>query len=189
MGQNSFSNMTEQPRSPGAVFLSYASEDAEAALRICKALRESGIEVWFDRSELRGGDAWDAKIKIHIHECALFIPIISAQSNGRTEGYFRREWKLATRRLLDMADDAPFLMPVVIDQTREAEARVPEEFIHVHWTRLPGGEVSPAFAHRVRDLVGGAAQSRPRECRLLVELALLGPLDGGRGGGRRIPAL
>ena len=37
------------------VFLSYASEDADAAQRICAALRAAGIEVWFDQSELRGG--------------------------------------------------------------------------------------------------------------------------------------
>ena len=41
-----------------AVFLSYASQDAEAARRICDALRAGGIEAWFDQSELRGGDAW-----------------------------------------------------------------------------------------------------------------------------------
>jgi hypothetical protein len=45
-----------------AVFLSYASEDAEAAQRICAALRSAGVEVWFDQSELRGGDAWDQEI-------------------------------------------------------------------------------------------------------------------------------
>ena len=39
-----------------AVFLSYASQDAEAARRICEALRKAGIEVWFDQRELRGGD-------------------------------------------------------------------------------------------------------------------------------------
>ena len=31
-----------------AVFLSYASQDAEAARRICEVLRSSGVEVWFD---------------------------------------------------------------------------------------------------------------------------------------------
>ena len=31
-----------------AVFLSYASQDAEAAQRLCNALRAAGIEVWFD---------------------------------------------------------------------------------------------------------------------------------------------
>ena len=34
-----------------AVFLSYASQDAEAAQRICEALRAAGVEVWFDQSE------------------------------------------------------------------------------------------------------------------------------------------
>jgi hypothetical protein len=49
---------------PGkAVFLSYASQDAEAAQNLCNVLRAAGIEVWFDQSELRGGDAWDASIR------------------------------------------------------------------------------------------------------------------------------
>ena len=39
-----------------AVFLSYASQDADAARRICEALRAAGVEVWFDQSELVGGD-------------------------------------------------------------------------------------------------------------------------------------
>ncbi len=29
-----------------AVFLSYASQDAEAVTRMCEALRASGVEVW-----------------------------------------------------------------------------------------------------------------------------------------------
>jgi hypothetical protein len=38
----------------GVVFLSYASEDAEAARRICQVLR-AGAQTWLDLSELRGG--------------------------------------------------------------------------------------------------------------------------------------
>jgi len=76
------------------VFLSYASQDAEAAKRICEALRAAGIEVWFDQSELRGGDAWDRSIHEQIHRCRLFIPVISAQTEAREEGYFRREWRV-----------------------------------------------------------------------------------------------
>ena len=65
-----------------AVFLSYASQDAEAARKICEALRAAGVEVWFDQSELRGGDAWDAKIRKQIKECALFVPVISADTQA-----------------------------------------------------------------------------------------------------------
>lgn len=72
--------MTEPSR---AVFLSYASQDAEAAGRICEALRAAGIEVWFDQSELRGGDAWDQSIRRQIKTCALFVPVISGHTHGR----------------------------------------------------------------------------------------------------------
>ena len=145
--------MTEPSK---AVFLSYASQDAEAARRICEAVRAAGIEVWFDQSELRGGDAWDRQIRKHIHDCALFIPIISATTQGRTEGYFRREWKLAVDRTHDMADDTPFLLPVVIDDTPDDAARVPDKFREVQWSRLPGGEASAAFVERVARLLSPA---------------------------------
>jgi hypothetical protein len=68
------------------VFLSYASQDAEAAQRICAALRSAGVEVWFDQSELRGGDAWDQSIRKQIKTCALFLPVISRNTHDRVEG-------------------------------------------------------------------------------------------------------
>jgi predicted ATPase len=145
-----------------AVFLSYASQDADAAGRICDALRTAGLEAWFDQSALRSGDAWDALIRRQIKECALFVPIISANTQAREEGYFRREWNLAAHRTLDMADDRAFLLPVVIDATTDVNARVPEKFREVQWTRLPAGETSPVFVERVLRLmsVGVAMPSR-----------------------------
>ena len=152
---------------PGkAVFLSYASQDAEAARRICDALRAAGVEVWFDQSELRGGDSWDAKIRKQIKECALFVPIISANTQARAEGYFRLEWKLAVDRSHLMADDAHFLLPVVIDDTRDATARVPDKFRDVQWVRLNVKDTPESLAVRVGRLLDGgleAGQPRPAE--------------------------
>lgn len=150
---------------PGkAVFLSYASQDAEAARRIADALRAAGVEVWFDQSELVGGDAWDHKIRRQIKDCALLIPIISAATQARTEGYFRLEWRLADQRTHLMAKGRPFLLPVVIDDTHDSAAHVPDSFTEVQWTRLPGGETPPVFAERVKKLLSGeevARVSRP----------------------------
>jgi TolB-like protein/tetratricopeptide (TPR) repeat protein len=139
----------------GAVFLSYASQDAEAAKRICDALRAAGIEVWFDQSELRGGDAWDQSIRRQIKTCASFLPIISRATHDRREGYFRLEWKLAIDRCHLMDASLTFLLPVVIDDTRDDDERVPERFREVQWTRLPGGETPPVFVERVRRLLAG----------------------------------
>jgi len=136
-----------------AVFLSYASQDAVAVLRIAEALRAAGVEVWFDQNELVGGDAWDAKIRKQISECGLFVPVISAATQARGEGYFRLEWKLSVDRSHLMAHDQPFLLPVVIDATKDSEARVPLEFRAVQWTRLPAGETNTAFCARVKKLL------------------------------------
>jgi TolB-like protein len=144
-----------------AVFLSYASQDAGAARKICEALRAAGIEVFLDQSELRGGDAWDRQIRAQIHECRLFIPIVSANTDARIEGYFRREWQLAVERTHDLSERAVFLVPVVIDATSELKADVPDAFRHVQWTRLPDGGTPPQFVTRIQQLLSGEHRHSP----------------------------
>src|ERR1700733_15039615 len=92
-------------RSRPTVFLSYASEDRVAAQSIRDALPAVGLEAWYDESELNGGDAWDQKIRWQIRECDFFMALVSAQTEARHKGYFRREWRLGGERALDMADD------------------------------------------------------------------------------------
>jgi len=144
-----------------SVFLSYASEDRQAVRAIRDALPAFGLEVWYDESALDGGDAWDQKIRRQIRECDYFMPVISAQTEARPEGYFRREWRFAVERTLDMADDHTFLLPVVIDDTPEAGARVPERFLTVQWMRLPGGQPTPALEALCRRLVSGLSVALP----------------------------
>lgn len=146
----------------GAVFISYAREDAVAADRIAEALRSHGLEVWFDQNELRGGDTWDQKIRGQIKTCALFVPIVSGRTQERTEGYFRREWKLAVERTADMADGMAFLIPVAIDDTREDDALVPEAFMRYQWTRLANGVPTPQFVEQVKHLLDGSKKAAPK---------------------------
>jgi TolB-like protein/Flp pilus assembly protein TadD len=142
-----------------AVFLSYAREDSAGAQRIADALRSQGAEVWFDQSELRGGDVWDKAIRRQIKECALFMPIISARTQARGEGYFRLEWKLAVERTHLMAEGVPFLTPVVIDDTPEGAAVVPAEFLRVQWVRLPGSLPTPQFVDQVKRMLESPGKS------------------------------
>jgi TolB-like protein/Tfp pilus assembly protein PilF len=132
-----------------AVFLSYASQDAEAAKRIADALRAAGVEVWFDaEGGLEHGDEWDAKIRRQIKECVLFIAVISANTQAREEGYFRIEWDLAAERARGIASGVAFILPVVIDDTKESGALVPDRFRTVQWTKLPGGNISSEVLQR-----------------------------------------
>lgn len=123
------------------------------------ALPKFGLEVWYDESDLLGGDAWDQKIRRQIRDCDFFMPVISAHTEARREGYFRREWRLAAERTLDMADDSVFLVPVVIDDTAETHARVPDRFRSVQWVRLPGGRPNAALEALCRRLVSGEPEA------------------------------
>src|SRR5215475_11720186 len=145
-----------------AIFLSYASQDREAAQKICEALRAAGIEVFLDQSELRGGDVWDERIRREIRDCALFIPVISANTALRREGYFRLEWDLADQRSHMMARSRVFVVPVCLDATTEVAADVPDSFRRAQWTRLAAGETPRAFVERVRRLLSPEAPAATR---------------------------
>ncbi len=147
-----------ETESPRAVFISYARDDIAAAQRIADALHNHGVEVWFDLNELRGGDAWDQKIRKQIKSCMLFIPIISGRTQERSEGYFRLEWRLAVERSHLMAEGFPFLAPLVVDDTLESNSVVPAEFMRVQWSRLPGGLPTPDYIELVRNLLFGSSK-------------------------------
>ena len=164
--------MTEPSK---AVFLSYASQDSPAAERICNALKAAGIEPWFDQSELRGGDVWDQKIRQQIRDCALFIPVISANTAVRHEGYFRLEWNLADQRTHMMARNKAFIIPVCVDATKDTGADVPDSFARVQWTRLPGGETPPAFTKQIARLLAADDPASPAQDRKSFEATTRAP--------------
>ena len=161
--------MSEPPLSPTsrAVFVSYASQDRQVARRISDALRSARIEVWFDQEGgLEQGDEWDAKIRRQIKECVFFLPVISATTQARFEGYFRIEWDVAAERAQGIAHGVAFILPIVIDGTSEANALVPERFRKVQWTHLPEGVMSPDVLARLLKLwaqrTGSSAPAAPR---------------------------
>jgi hypothetical protein len=138
---------------PGGIFISYAREDAEAAGRIHATLEDLGLDVWFDRNRLEAGDLYDRKIRSNIKACSLFLPVVSRNTERRMEGYFRREWKLAEERAWGIADNVPFILPVVIDDTPPYESTVPESFLKAQWTAVPAGQTPAEFEMRLVKLV------------------------------------
>ena len=136
-----------------AVFISYAREDLPAVQRLKAGLDAAGVATWFDMDRLEAGDDYDHKIRNNIARCSYFIPVVSATTQRRLEGYFRREWSYAMDRARNMADGALFILPVSIDSTDAAQALVPEKFKALHFTQLPGGQVAPEFAARLADFM------------------------------------
>jgi len=136
-----------------AVFISYAREDLAAVQQIKAGLEAAGITTWFDIDRLEAGDDYDRKIQRNIARCSYFIPVVSATTQRRLEAYFRREWSYAIDRSRNMADGAVFILPVSIDATTAAAAQVPDKFRALHFTQLPGGQVTPEFARRLEDFM------------------------------------
>jgi len=61
-----------------------------------------------------------------------------------------------------MADDHAFLLPVVIDDTSQAGARVPEKFLSIQWVRAPGGQSNAALESLCKRLVAGEPVAGPQ---------------------------
>jgi hypothetical protein len=162
-----------------AVFLSYAGQDAEPARRIHDALRAAGIEIWFDQSEL-AGDAGDTEIRKQIQECALFMPIISANTQATPKGYYRNEWRLADERA-QRVRSAAFIVPICIDDTSNRDADVPDSFTATPWMRVAGGDAGSLFASRVRKLLppGQAEESVSSETPAVADPRPEKPVDKG----------
>ncbi len=143
----------EREMPDNAVFISYAREDLPAVQKLKAGLDASGVITWFDLDRLEGGDDYDRKIQRNIARCSYFVPVVSATTQRRLEGYFRREWSYAIDRARNIAEGALFILPVCIDDTDVAAAHVPDKFKALNFTRLPGGEASPEFTRRLQDFI------------------------------------
>ena len=139
-----------------AIFISYAREDLVAVQQLKAALDAAGLVTWFDFDRLEGGDDYDRKISANIARCSFFMPVISANTQQRLEGYFRREWSYAVDRARNIAEGAVFILPVCVDDTPESAALVPDRFRALHITRAPGGTPPPELLRRLQDLFSGS---------------------------------
>lgn len=157
-----------RPMRKNAIFISYCAtdgagnptRDARVALAIRDALEARGLDVWLDRDQLHGGDEYERKIERYINTCALFMPLISRTTESREDGFFRKEWSWALRKLPDFTGSGrQFLFPVVIDHIDPYQAKVPDEFKRVQFTPLDDPAHDTAFQDRVASLY---ARHRPQ---------------------------
>lgn len=148
-----------KPMPKNAVFISYCASDAagqpardgKVAMAIKEALESRGIEVWFDKDQLQGGDEFERRIQRYVNTCSLFVPLISETTESRDDGFFRKEWSWALSKLPDFTgSNRQFLFPVVIDNVDPYRAKVPEEFKRFQFTSLLDGKPDAQFLNRVQ---------------------------------------
>ena len=139
----------------GTIFISYSGDDIGAAKRMFSDLQEIGGDVaWFDKSALKPGDNWDHHLRSAVQRCGLFLPLLSANTEQRTEGYFRLEWNEAAERSRKI-QGKKFIFPIVIDPTYAGAmgqyVLVPEAFKAFQYCHAPGGQISNDLKGELRE--------------------------------------
>ena len=118
------------------VFLSYASEDADTVNGLRTGLEDREISVWQDSQNLRGGQNWESKIAEFIKRVDYFVFVqtenMDRRDDGREDGVYNRELKLALERAKDRPFGAVFVLHVTVGQCRP---RSEPELAAIH--RLP----------------------------------------------------
>jgi hypothetical protein len=126
----------------GAIFISYAREDAAAARALVEAVRQTGGDVyWLDKERLEPGNDWQQEILRSIRGRArLFLALISCNTEAREEGFFRREWREAVERAKGI-QGRDFILPVIVDIDYDPGRYrlIPEDFRRFDFGWAPEG--------------------------------------------------
>jgi hypothetical protein len=97
------------------IFISYAREDFDYAIRLYNDLKNAGLKPWFDKEELLPGQNWDREIKRAVRNCRFFLPMFSSRSVEK-RGYIQREFRLGIETLEEIPEDQIFIIPIRIDE-------------------------------------------------------------------------
>ncbi len=101
--------------------------------------------IWLDKTKLHPGDEWEREINAALKRCDLFLPLLSANTEGRTDGYFHREWSIAEERRRQVLGRR-FIIPIVVDPAYTGNANdynlIPDGFSALQFGHAPGGRMN-----------------------------------------------
>ncbi len=113
------------------VFICYAKEDRETAIKVYHDLSKKGINCWVDSEDLLPGQYWDIEIPKAIKSCDYFLLLLSKKSVSK-RGYVQKEVKIALDVLEEFPSSKPYLIPVRIEQCEPDD----EKLRTLHWVDL-----------------------------------------------------
>lgn len=135
---------------PGAIFLSYASEDRAAVMALKEELESAGVDVWFDRDALEGGDDYEKKIRRNIESCSLFVPILSRHTLTSRRRFFRLEWDWADRVAVQAPPNLRYIVPLTLGDVAPDDPTLPDRFRRLHWERLAPDGPNPGIVEMLK---------------------------------------
>jgi hypothetical protein len=134
------------------VFISYKTEDREAAERLCAALERENISCWLAPRDIPLGKEWAASIVDALQKCKNFVLLLSANSVAAKQ--IAREAELADKQNL----------PILT--FRLDDIQPPNELLYflgnVQWVDAFGGQFDSAAARLAAVIRAGAVNPAPK---------------------------
>ena len=89
------------------VFISYSRENQQEVIKLVEYLREQGVAVWMDESDIHGATMWTKEIVEAIRASSLFILAISRHSTGS---------KNVVKELALASEREKIILPIYLEQ-------------------------------------------------------------------------
>jgi hypothetical protein len=95
------------------VFVCYPSEVLEIAKEVRSFARSVGLETWFDKDDLVGGDDWNRERELGLAKADLVV-ILCAEATTSRNGVYHREINEALRHAQDRRLGTRYIIPLRI---------------------------------------------------------------------------
>ena len=146
------------------VFISYSRENQQEVIKLVEYLREQGMAVWMDESDIHGATMWTKEIVEAIRASSVFILAISRHSTGS---------KNVVKELALASEREKIILPIYLEQCDIPETMEYQlagiqnialytldkgkayEFVHQTIRRLGVGQAQP------EDQAIGSAEAAP----------------------------
>ena len=102
-----------------SIFISYSRKDIDIARNLAGDLEKAGFDVWWDISDLRGGDDWVRVIPSAIEASQIFIVLLSPKS-------IQSQW--VKKEYLHALNLRMKIIPVMIETCAARQSAAEEHF-------------------------------------------------------------
>jgi len=111
------------------IYISYAREDCNFALKLYSDLKNDGHNPWIDIKDLIPGEKWKNRIYSVINESNYFFVLLSSNSVSK-RGFFQVELKKAFDVYNEFPENSIFVVPIRINECKPTDERL----FDIHWT-------------------------------------------------------
>ena len=122
------------------IFIPYSRKDLDFVKKLAEDLTQAGYDVWYDLTDLEGGDHWADELQTAIDECQVYVLVISPNSVAS-------EW--VEKEFIYASGEGKKVVPLLFKQTD-----LPLWLVNIHYVDIQGANYKENFQHVLGALDG-----------------------------------